>query len=65
MDKELLRRRDARIGVTMPSELRKQLDAAAEAENMHISALVRLALVEYLQKLEAHSRKKQVKRNDN
>lgn len=59
MDKELFRRRDARIGVTMPNELRKQLDAAAAAENMHISALVRLALVEYLQKLEAQSKKKQ------
>lgn len=43
----------------MPNELRKQLDAAAAAENMHISALVRLALVEYLQKLEAQSKKKQ------
>lgn len=53
MDKTLLTRRDARIGVTMPTELRKRLDAAAAAENMHISTLVRLALVEYLQKLEA------------
>lgn len=59
MEKELLRRRDARIGVTMPKELRDKLDAAAAAENMHISAVVRLALVEYLQKLEARNKKKQ------
>lgn len=58
MDKDLFRRRDARIGVTMPMELRKQLDAAAEAESMHISAIVRLAVVAYLQKLEAGDKKK-------
>lgn len=61
MDKNtLFRRRDARIGVTMPKELRDKLDAAAVAQGMHISAIVRLALVDYFKKLEATNKKKVV-----
>jgi len=57
METTLFKRRDARIGVTLPQELRAKLDATAERESVNISVIVRLALVDYLKKLEAKSQK--------
>ncbi len=57
MDNTLFMRRDARIGVTLPKELREKLEATATRENVNISAIVRLALVDYLKKLEAKAHK--------
>lgn len=44
------RRRDARIGVAIPKELRVELEGAAAVESVNISVIVRAAITEYLNK---------------
>lgn len=52
MDKRLYIRRDARIGVTLPQSLRDELTEVAVREEMTISAIVRIAVLEYLKKIQ-------------
>jgi len=54
MDKRLYTRRDARIGVVLPKALRDEVAAVAEAENTNISTIVRIALIDYLKKIQSN-----------